>query len=191
MLEIESGSITIDGIDISTIPRQAVRGRMNTVPQDPFFLHGDVRLNVDPLESAEDERIVEVLRTLNLWDVFEENEGLDGQVSEETLSHGQRQLFCLARAMVKPGRIVVMDEATSSVDAETDELMQRVLREELQGRTVITIAHKLHTVLDYDRVVLLDRGRIVETGNPQALLETPDSPFRALYERLRSRPDEE
>ncbi|XP_044717675.1 ABC transporter domain-containing protein [Hirsutella rhossiliensis] len=186
MLEIESGTITIDGIDISTIPRQAVRGRMNTVPQDPFFLHGNVRLNVDPLESVEDERIIEVLRTLNLWHIFEEHEGLDGEVSEETLSHGQRQLFCLARAMVKPGRIVVMDEATSSVDADTDELMQRVLREELKGRTIITIAHKLHTVLDYDRVVLLDKGRIVETGNPQELLKTPASPFRELYERLGS-----
>lgn len=191
MLEVENGTITIDGIDISTIPRQEVRGRMNTVPQDPFFLHGDVRLNVDPLGSVEDERIIEVLRTLNLWDVFQENEGLDGEVSEESLSHGQRQLFCLARAMVKPGRIVVMDEATSSVDLETDELMQRVLREQLRGRTIITIAHKLHTVLDYDRVILLDKGRILETGNPQELLKTPASPFRALYERLRSQGFEE
>ncbi|RDA85904.1 hypothetical protein CP532_2703 [Ophiocordyceps camponoti-leonardi (nom. inval.)] len=186
MLEVESGSISIDGIDISTIPRQEVRSRLNTVPQDPFFLHGSVRQNVDPLEMADDERIKEVLRTLNLWSIFDNEEGLDGEVTQETLSHGQRQLFCLARSMIKAGKVVVMDEATSSVDAETDELMQRVLRHEFQGRTVITIAHKLHTVLDYDRVVLLDRGRIVETGNPQELLETPDSAFRKLYEMLRS-----
>ncbi|PHH89568.1 hypothetical protein CDD83_5759 [Cordyceps sp. RAO-2017] len=187
MLEIESGSISVDGVDISTIPRQEVRRRLNTVPQDPFFLHGSVRENVDPLGIADDERIIDVLRSLNLWDVFEKQEdGIDGEVTQDTLSHGQRQLFCLARSMIKPGRIVVMDEATSSVDAETDELMQRVLREELAGRTIITIAHKLHTVLDYDRVILLDKGKLVEAGNPKELLEAPDSAFRALYERLRS-----
>ncbi|RCI10632.1 hypothetical protein L249_4464 [Ophiocordyceps polyrhachis-furcata BCC 54312] len=186
MLEVESGSISIDGIDISSIPRQQVRSRLNTVPQDPFFLHGSVRQNVDPLDMADDERIKHVLRTLNLWNMFDNEEGLDGEVTQETLSHGQRQLFCLARSMIKAGKVVVMDEATSSVDAETDELMQRVLRHEFQGRTVITIAHKLHTVLDYDRVVLLDKGRIVETGNPQELLETPESAFRKLYEMLRS-----
>ncbi|KJZ74702.1 hypothetical protein HIM_05819 [Hirsutella minnesotensis 3608] len=189
MLDVESGSISIDGIDISTIPRQEVRGRLNTVPQDPFFLHGSVRLNVDPLESADDERIIEVLRTLNLWEVFEQHDGLDGDVSDDKLSHGQRQLFCLARALIKPSSIVVMDEATSSVDSDTDELMQRVLREELKGRTIITIAHKLHTVLDYDRVILLDKGKILEEGNPQELLSKPDSPFRALYEKIRNNTD--
>ncbi|KAF4592615.1 ABC transporter [Ophiocordyceps camponoti-floridani] len=186
MLEVESGTITIDGIDISTIPRQEVRSRLNTVPQDPFFLHGSVRENVDPLELADDERIKEVLRTLNLWGIFEKDDGLDEEVTPESLSHGQRQLFCLARSMIKTGKIVVMDEATSSVDAETDELMQRVLRDQFQGRTVITIAHKLHTVMDYDRVVLLDKGNVIETGNPQELLQTAGSAFRALYERIRS-----
>ncbi|PFH57820.1 hypothetical protein XA68_14537 [Ophiocordyceps unilateralis] len=186
MLEVENGTILIDGVDISTIPRQEVRSRLNTVPQDPFFLHGSVRQNVDPLEMADDERIKQVLRTLNLWDIFEKQEGLDEEVTQETLSHGQRQLFCLARSMIKKGKIVVMDEATSSVDAETDELMQRVLRDEFNGRTVITIAHKLHTVLDYDRVVLLDKGKVVETGNPQELLRTTDSAFRELYEKLRN-----
>ncbi|OBT89053.1 hypothetical protein VE02_02018 [Pseudogymnoascus sp. 03VT05] len=184
MLEIDSGSITIDDVDISKIPRQEVRSRLNTLSQETFFLHGSVRENVDPLETASDERIIEVLRAVNMWDCFESRDGLDGDVEEEKLSHGQRQLFCLARAIIKPGQILIIDEATSSMDSETDELIQQVLRKEFEGRTIIAIAHKLHTVLDFDRVMLLEKGRIVETGNPQELLETETSAFRALYNSL-------
>ncbi|OBT74156.1 hypothetical protein VF21_06257 [Pseudogymnoascus sp. 05NY08] len=184
MLEIGSGSITIDDVDISKIPRQEVRSRLNTLSQETFFLHGSVRENVDPLETASDERVIEVLRAVNMWGYFESRDGLDGDVEEEKLSHGQRQLFCLARAIIKPGKILIIDEATSSMDSETDELIQRVLRKEFEGRTIIAIAHKLHTVLDFDRVMLLEKGRIVETGNPQELLETETSAFRALYNSL-------
>lgn len=184
MLEIDSGTITIDDVDISTIPRQEVRSRLNTFSQETFFLHGSVRENIDPLETASDERIIEVLHAVCMWDYFESRDGLDGDVEEEKLSHGQRQLFCLARAIIKPGRILIIDEATSSMDSETDDLMQRVLRKEFEGRTIIAIAHKLHTVLDFDRVMLLEKGRIVETGNPQELLETETSAFRALYKSL-------
>ncbi|OBT64152.1 hypothetical protein VE03_06254 [Pseudogymnoascus sp. 23342-1-I1] len=184
MLEIESGTITIDDVDITTVPRQDVRSRLNTFSQETFFLHGSVRENIDPLETASDERIIEVLRAVCMWDYFESRDGLDGDVEEEKLSHGQRQLFCLARAIIKPGRILIIDEATSSMDSETDKLMQQVLRKEFEGRTIIAIAHKLHTVLDFDRVMLLEKGRIVETGNPQELLEKETSAFRALYKSL-------
>lgn len=184
MLEIESGTIIIDGIDISTIPRQEVRNRLNTFSQGTFFLHGSVRENVDPLETASDERIIEVLRAVCMWDYFESRDGLDGDVEEEKLSHGQRQLLCLARAIIKPGRILIIDEATSSMDSETDKLMQQVLRKEFNGRTIIAIAHRLHTVLDFDRVMLLEKGRIIETGNPQELLKNETSAFRALYKSL-------
>lgn len=184
MLDIDSGTITIDDVDISTIPRQEVRSRLNTFSQETFFLHGSVRENIDPLETATDERIIEVLRAVSMWDYFESRDGLGGDVEEEKLSHGQRQLFCLARAIIKPGRILIIDEATSSMDSETDELMQRVLRKEFEGCTIIAIAHKLHTILDFDRVILLEKGRIVETGNPRELLETETSAFRALYKSL-------
>jgi ABC-type multidrug transport system fused ATPase/permease subunit len=175
--------ITIDGIDISTIPRQEVRRRLNTLPQEPFFLHGSVRENIDPLQTSNDDRIIEVLRTVRMWDFFESRGGLDSGVNEENLSHGQKQLFCLARAMVKKGSILIMDEATSSVDSEMDELMQRILRKEFEGRTLITVTHRLHTVLDFDQVVLLEKGRIIEIGNPRELLATKSS-FHALYESL-------
>lgn len=181
LLEITSGTISIDDIDISTIPREEVRKRLNTLPQEPFFLHGSVRENVDPREIASDEDIVDALRAVGIWELFESSGGLDGQVNEEKLSHGQRQLFCLARAIVNPARILIIDEATSSIDSDTDMLIQRVLRVRFQSRTVIAVAHKLDTVLDFDRVIVLDKGRIVEVGNPQELLTMPESAFYALH----------
>jgi ATP-binding cassette subfamily C (CFTR/MRP) protein 1 len=147
-------------------------------------LHGSVRENIDPLTIANDERIIEMLRAVNMWDLFESRGGLDADMGEDKLSQGQRQLFCLARAVVKPGNILIMDEATSSVDSETEKLMQSVLRNEFESRTVIAVAHKLHAVLDFDRVVLLEKGRIVEIGNPQTLLAERTSLFRVLYESL-------
>lgn len=161
-----------------------MRKRLDTLPQDPFFLHGSVRENLDPLNIASDERIVEVLRAVSMWSLFESRGGLAADMSEDKLSQGQRQLFCLARAVVKPGSILIMDEATSSVDSETEQLMQKVLRKEFEGRTVIAVAHKLNTVLDFDRVVLLEKGRVIEVGNPQTLLAERTSLFRALYESL-------
>ncbi|CAI6082463.1 unnamed protein product, partial [Clonostachys chloroleuca] len=158
MLELEDGSINIDGIDISRIPRQEVRRRLNTLPQEPFFVRGTVRENADPLGVASDEDIIEGLKAARLWDSIEKEGGLDGELNEERLSHGQRQLFCLVRAVVKPGKIVIMDEATSSVDADTDELIQGIIRKSFSDRTLIVIAHKLDTVLDFDRVALLSKA---------------------------------
>ena len=190
MLEIDSGTISIDGVDVSTISRQVIRRRLITLPQEPFFIHGSVRENIDPQEGATDERIQEVLRSVDMWNFFETRGGLDELLDDDKLSHGQRQLFCLARAILKQGKILIMDEATSSVDSDTDTVMQRVLREEFAGRTMIAIAHKLQTILDFDRVLLLDKGQIVETGNPQELLANDTSAFRALYESLGSTTEE-
>ncbi|KAG6119070.1 hypothetical protein E4U13_007997 [Claviceps humidiphila] len=181
MLELEAGSITIDGHNISRIPREELRKRLNTLPQEPFFLQGSVRENADPLQLSTDERIIKNLITVRLWEILESRGGLDAPLSEDELSHGQRQLFCLARAITRPGNIVIVDEATSSVDSETDELMQRVIQEELKGRTLIAVAHKLHTVVDYDRIVLIDKGKIVECGNPRVLLQNSTSAFYKLY----------
>ncbi|KAK2612755.1 hypothetical protein QQS21_001206 [Conoideocrella luteorostrata] len=186
LLEIDAGSITIDGVDISTIPRQEVRLRLNTLPQEPLFLQGSIRDNVDPLHLSDDESIVAALRTVNLWELLEKRGGLDDIVSEELLSHGQRQLFCLARAIVKPSSIVIMDEATSSVNSDEDEIIQRLLKDEFRGRTIIAVAHKLHTVVGFDRVVVMDKGRILENGNPRELLEDLSSAFHSLYMSLNS-----
>lgn len=116
MLELDTGSITIDGHDISKVSREELRKRLDTLPQEPFFLHGSVRENIDPLQMSTDERIIETLRAVQLWDMLESRGGLDAPLSEDALSHGQRQLFCLARAITRPGNIVIIDEATSRYD---------------------------------------------------------------------------
>ncbi|EJP64343.1 ABC transporter [Beauveria bassiana ARSEF 2860] len=182
MLDPGTGSILIDGVDIAKAPRGELRIRLNTVPQQPFFLYGSVRENIDPLGKATDERLIEVLKTVQLWEIFEEHGGLDSDMDSDLLSHGQRQLFCLGRAMVRSGRILVLDEFSSSVDADTDDMMHRIIHDEFVGQTVIAIAHKLDAILDFDRIVFLDKGMIAEIGAPRELLATEGSLFRAQYE---------
>jgi ATP-binding cassette subfamily C (CFTR/MRP) protein 1 len=113
MLELSAGTITIDGVDISTIPREEVRQRLNSIPQEAFFLPGTLRDNVDPLGRKDDEQIIAVLSELGLWESLEATGGLDGDMDEDSLSHGQRQLLCLARAVIRRGQIIILDEATS------------------------------------------------------------------------------
>jgi ATP-binding cassette, subfamily C (CFTR/MRP), member 1 len=113
MIELNEGTITIDGIDISTLNRGALRERLNAIPQDPFFLSGTVRENCDPRGTSTDEAIEDALRKVHLWDVIEDKGGLDAELTQDFFSHGQRQLFCLARAILHPSKIVIMDEATS------------------------------------------------------------------------------
>lgn len=123
------------------------------------------------------------LTKVGLWSILSERGGLDAEMIANPLSQGEQQIFCLARAMLKTqGRILVLDEATSNVDAETDQLMQRLIREEFKGYTIITVAHRLDTILDSDRIVVLDAGRVVEVGAPAQLLAGP-SAFRELSGR--------
>ncbi|MCJ1282757.1 hypothetical protein MMC26_002082 [Xylographa opegraphella] len=181
MLDLQAGSILIDGINIVNLQRGELRSRLNAVPQDPYFLSGSIRMNLDPYETASDDAMVTALRKVQLWGTIQAHGGLGGEMSTTILSHGQRQLFCLARAILRPGRIVILDEATSSVDHKTDEMMQRIIREEFQDRTVIVVAHRLDTILDFDRIVLLRNGELVECDSPANLLGRA-SQFRELYE---------
>ncbi|KAI9691603.1 MAG: hypothetical protein M1822_007674 [Bathelium mastoideum] len=183
MIELSSGTIKIDGLDISTIPRQEIRSRLIGVPQDTYLMLGTVRFNADPTKLASDEDIIDALKSVQLWDLVHEKGGLDTEMDAQFLSHGQRQLFCLARAMLRPGTILALDEATSSVDAQTDALMQRVIRQRFAQHTVIAVAHRLDTIMDFDRVAVLDEGQLVEYDRPHALLAR-DSKFKKLYESL-------
>ncbi|TGO56919.1 hypothetical protein BELL_1374g00010 [Botrytis elliptica] len=182
MLELHPGSsILIDGIDISAIPRQTVRARLNAVPQDPFFLRSTIRTNADPYNVHTDLQIISALEKVQLWSLISSKGGLDAQLDTEFFSHGQRQLFCLARAILRGGRIIVLDEATSSVDSETDKLMQRVIREVFEGCTILAVAHRLDTIADFDRIVLLGKGEVVESGRFGELMER-EGAFRELYD---------
>ncbi|KAI9368784.1 P-loop containing nucleoside triphosphate hydrolase protein [Aspergillus egyptiacus] len=180
MIELHSGSITIDGLDISTIPRQEIRSRLNGVSQDTVFIKGSVRTNADPTGSSSDRAIWDALKSVQLLTVVQEKGGLGADIDDLHLSHGQKQLFCLVRAILHPSKILVLDEATSNVDSKTDETMQRIIREKFSAHTIIAVAHKLDTILDYDKVVVLDEGQVVECDDPYTLL-TQESAFSKLY----------
>jgi ATP-binding cassette subfamily C (CFTR/MRP) protein 1 len=182
ILDLDSGSITIDSLDLSLIPREIIRSRLITIPQEPFMLAGTVRLNADPTSIASDDEIIAALRKVKLWDIIEARGGLEADILSNPLSQGQGQIFCLARAMLRTGRsgsrngkdrekkgVLVLDEATSNVDAETDRLMQRLIREEFEGYTIITVAHRLDTIRDSDWIAVLDGGRLAEWGRPEVV----------------------
>ncbi|KAL2812693.1 P-loop containing nucleoside triphosphate hydrolase protein [Aspergillus granulosus] len=180
MIELNAGTISIDGLDISTIPRQEIRSRLNGVSQDAVFIKGSVRLNADPTGSSSDRAIWDALKSVQLLTVVQEKGGLSANVDDLHLSHGQKQLFCLVRAILHPSKILVLDEATSNVDSKTDQTMQRIIREKFSSHTILAVAHKLDTILDYDKVVVLDAGQVIECEDPYTLL-TRDSAFSKLY----------
>lgn len=188
MIELSSGCIRVDNLDLSRIPRQDIRARLNAIAQDPYFLSGSIRTNLDPHGTATDAQAAVALEKVQLGALIQAKGGLNADFDVDMLSHGQRQLFCLARAMLRKGKIVVLDEATSSVDRHTDALMQQIIREEFAHHTIIAIAHRLETILDFDRIIVLERGQVVECDSPSNLLAR-DSLFRELYEssKLRQR----
>jgi len=191
MVELSSGSITIDSVPLTRIPRQTIRSRLIGLPQDAYLLPGSIRLNADPLRESNDKAIMAALKDVQLWDIIVSKgdvdkyaHPLDVEVEDLHFSHGQRQLFCLARAMLKKDKstVVVMDEATSNLDAASDAHVQRLLRSRFPHHTLITVAHKLDTILDFDKVVVMNKGQLVEYGCPHKLLDRQGSWFKSLYE---------
>ena len=191
LLELRSGAITIDALSTSTMPRETLRSHLNIIPQDPVIFPGSVRLNAIPsllnLPSSADASIIAALTTVTLWTLISSRGGLDADMSTIPLSQGQKQLFCLARAILRRENspILVLDEATSNVDHHTDELMQKIIREEWKGKTIIAVVHKLNTVMDFDRIAVLERGELVEFDEPAALREREGGVFKSLWESQR------
>ncbi|KAM9277928.1 multidrug resistance-associated protein 1-like [Cariama cristata] len=174
VLEGSEGKIIIDGIDISTIGLHDLRGNLNIIPQDPILFSGTLQSNLDPLGKHSDLELWEALELCDLKDFVQSlPKKLLHEISEggENLSVGQRQLVCLARALLRKTKILVLDEATASVDMETDNLVQSTIKREFYNCTILTIAHRLHTVMDSERVLVLDAGRILEYDTPQNLLQ--------------------
>ncbi|XP_065864880.1 putative ABC transporter C family member 15 [Euphorbia lathyris] len=183
IIEAREGSIAIDDVDISKIGLHDLRSRLSIIPQDPTMFEGTVRENLDPLEQYSDQEVWEALDKCQLGDlVRSKSEKLDTTVVEngENWSVGQRQLFCLGRALLKKSSILVLDEATASVDSATDGVIQKIISKEFKDRTVVTIAHRIHTVIDSDLVLVLSDGRIAEYDTPTRLLEREDSFFSKL-----------
>nr|XP_048327412.1 putative ABC transporter C family member 15 isoform X2 [Ziziphus jujuba var. spinosa] len=183
IVEPKEGSIIIDDLDICKIGLHDLRSRLSIIPQDPSMFEGTIRGNLDPLGQYSDSEIWEALDKCQLDSlVREKEEKLDSTVVEngENWSVGQRQLFCLGRALLKKSTILVLDEATASVDSATDGVIQKIISQEFKDRTVVTIAHRIHTVIDSDLVLVLSDGRIAEFDTPTKLLEKEDSFFSKL-----------
>lgn len=207
-LEAREGSITIDGIDISTIQLQALRSRLAIIPQDPVLFSGTVRSNLDAFDEHTDSELRDALERVHLIQSasreITSSSSTHSQLSDSTapnskastnpftslhspisegglnLSQGQRQLLCLARAIVSRPKIMVLDEATSAVDMATDTLIQRSIREEFGGSTLIVIAHRLSTIADFDKILVLEDGKVAEFGTPGELWRKRDGVFRGM-----------
>ncbi|XP_063535449.1 multidrug resistance-associated protein 1 [Cydia strobilella] len=183
IVEAMSGRILIDGIDISTIGLHQLRSRITIIPQDPVLFSGTLRMNLDPFDAYSDDDIWRSLEHAHLKNFVQGlSAGLRHEIAEggENLSVGQRQLVCLARALLRKTPLLVLDEATAAVDLETDELIQKTIRSEFAGCTVLTIAHRLNTIMDSTRVMVLDKGQLVEYAAPDQLLQDRNSVFYGM-----------
>ena len=164
----------IDGVDIGSINLQDARRCMAVITQDPVLFGGTLKRNIDPFAEYSDQDLWTALEEVQLKTLVAELPGqLEFKLKESgtNLSVGERQLVCLARALVQKSKIIIMDEATANVDFKTDRLIQEVIRDKFKDSTVITIAHRLNTIMDYDKVLVLDGGRVVEFDKPDALIK--------------------
>ncbi|KAK7953218.1 multidrug resistance-associated [Apiospora saccharicola] len=210
MIDIEVGKLTLDDVDLTTIKGSVVRERIICLTQEAFIYPGTIRANIDPLSQSNDEDIAGALQKVGLWTVLQSkaaaaasskktdsgnatpttlthSEVLDTAMDMDFLSHGQRQLFCLARALLKSSKVLILDEPTSSVDNQTDAQMQKVIRDEFRDHTVIMIAHRLSSLVDFDKIAVLDDGHLVEFGAPAKLLENASGHFSKLYNKSSSK----
>ena len=177
------GSIKIDGIDTKTVPLNILRSKLGIIPQDPVMFAATVRFNLDPLNAHTDEEIWAVLDKVGMKKVIQSlPEMLKDKVSEggDNFSAGQRQLICIARALLRNPKILVLDEATASIDNETDSMVQAMIRSSFKDSTVLTIAHRLHTIIDADKIIVMDSGKVAEMDTPSNLLKIDDGIFKGL-----------
>ncbi|KAJ6803539.1 ABC transporter C family member 14 isoform X2 [Iris pallida] len=189
IVEPSEGKIVIDGVDIQSLGLHDLRSRFGIIPQEPVLFEGTVRSNIDPIGQYSDDEIWQSLERCQLKDVVAgKPEKLDALVVDngENWSVGQRQLLCLGRVMLKRSRVLFMDEATASVDSQTDAIIQRIIREDFSACTIISIAHRIPTVMDCDRVLVIDAGLAKEFDSPANLIER-QSLFGALVQEYANR----
>jgi ABC-type multidrug transport system fused ATPase/permease subunit len=171
LLEAYSGNIYIDGIDISQIGLEVLRSNLTIIPQEPILIKGTIRYNIDPNYNYEDQEIIDQIKELG-FEEFLDDKNLNYEVGENgaNISVGERQLICIARALIRKTKIIIMDEATANIDYKTESLLQNSIKKGMKHCTVITIAHRIKTIIDYDRILVLDKGEVVEFDTPQNLL---------------------
>jgi ABC-type multidrug transport system fused ATPase/permease subunit len=186
ILEATEGRIMIDDVDISSIGLDKLRKSLTIIPQDPALIEGSLRYNIDPLDKYSDSDIMKVMEKIGFdYIVKRSNEGLYQEIAEggSNLSVGEKQLICITRAILRKSKIIIMDEATASIDYKTEEMIQKAITELLNDSTFITIAHRIKTIINYDRIITLDNGQIVDFDSPKNLLNKKDSLFYELYSK--------
>ena len=186
IIEMETGRIVIDNVNISNIGLEDLRSSISIIPQEPLLFSGTIRSNLDPFNQYTDEDIWSALDRAAMRTVIADSpQGLETAVEEHgnNYSVGQRQLICVARALLRKSKVILMDEATASIDVETDMKIQETIRSQFTESTVITIAHRIHTIIDSDRVLVLEQGEVKEYDRPAELLKNPDSLFSQLVEK--------
>ena len=179
LVELESGTIFIDDVDCSKLGLNTLRSRVAVIPQDPVLFSGTIRSNMDPFGQYADDQVWDALSRCMLMDIFQ---SLSDKIEEGggNLSVGQRQLVCISRALLSKCKVIIMDEATASVDVETDATIQRNIRLEFSAATVLTIAHRLNTIMDSDKVLVMEDGHVGEYDTPAALLQVENGLFASL-----------
>jgi ABC-type multidrug transport system fused ATPase/permease subunit len=186
MVELCGGRLVIDDIDVSNIGLYDLRRNLSIIPQDPTIFSGNLRTNIDPFNNFSDKAIWDALESCHLKDKVQSLKGGLLEVVDESgqnLSVGERQLLCLCRSVLANKKIVVLDEATANVDHDSDAVIQKTIRERFKDKTVITIAHRLDTIMDCDRVMVMSYGKILEFENPHLMIQKGDGQFAEMVEQ--------
>ena len=185
ILEATEGSIFIDNVDIATIGLDLLRSNLTIIPQDPCLLEGTLKYNIDPFNKTKNEDIVQTLKDIGFEYTEPDDKIMDKMIEQggSNLSVGQKQLVCIARAILRKTKIVVMDEATANIDMNTEQIIQKALNIVLDNSTVITVAHRIKTIINYDKILVLDAGEVKEFDSPSNLLKNENSLFRTLVSK--------
>jgi len=189
IMEIEKGQILVDGVNVRKVELKTLRERITTIPQDPALFNGTLRFNIDPLEKESDERINDLLERSGLNELVKVKDGektSDFMVESggDNLSAGQKQLVCICRAAVRRAKVVIFDEATANVDVLTEHRLLELVKTEFADATVLTIAHRLNTIINSDMILVMGAGKMKEYDSPENLLKNPESDFSKLLKEL-------
>ena len=175
----------LDDIDISTIGLDLLRNSITIIPQDPCLIEGTLKYNIDPFNKYSDEEIIQILKDIGFEYIESDDKIMDKNIEQggSNLSVGQKQLICIARALLRKSKIVIMDEATSNIDINTEIAIQKALNILLENSTVITVAHRIKTIINYDKILVLDGGDVKEFDSSSNLIKNEDSLFHQLLSK--------
>ena len=183
IIESLMGKIYIDDIDISKIGLNILRKNLTLIPQDPIIIEGTIKFNIDPFNNYDNNKIIEILKDIGFNYNEDDNNILNKIINENNLSVGEKQLICITRAILRKTKIIIMDEATSNIDIKTEQKIQEIFNKYFIDCTVITIAHRIKTIINYHKILVLDNGQIKEFDKPNILLQNKQSLFYQLYNK--------